>query len=787
MTDFTRNFDSTTPVNHSNHRVCDVEPLEARCLLSGVSPTANPAPTLTASAVLSASSTAEVSRQVSITLRAFSGSVQIGSNFYADVSSDAGTPNGLVYFYHDGSPIGAGWVVNGQAWMHSDHLPAGTHNIYAVYAGDADHDRAASNQISHVVTANPVNLAKAVIGRWDWRGNGATRIVGLYAPGAAVVPTGTLVFHNSPTLAGSSWNISTNLDARGQADFGLVDPPDDLQYLYYTYSGDANYPAESSLIYLPAPYTPAAPAPTSIVLGAQKSATNIGQPITLTAALQRPSRHSLSAVYSGTVQFWSDNNYLGSATVDPTGVATFVADNTQSVSRQMITTEDLYVVRAVYSGDATHAGAEAKIWHAVIPSARLTRVNLLADKTTASQDEPITFTARVTDVFNHSVGDQLGWVRLLDEWGKNIAPPVRVSPDGTAVFILHSLPADTYGISASYQGTLSQNGYTPAKSITIPIRITAASHVAHPDIHAKITSISTNRFPAKLTVTLSSSSAAIPTGKVAVYSQADGTLFLGYANLDATGAASLDFSAGMSKFYQKVRIIYFGDSAYAPTEKTISLTPAYGYLTEPIPSGLPATAGVALSIDIDGDATKDLVYRDQQTGSVIIRFMKTDGTTKGIKNLPAVPLAGWSLDTGGDIDGDGHANLLWRNLSTNRSYIWSVNTNGDLVSQGYINAGGVAAGWRMVATGDFNKDNKADIVWSNDLTGQRSVWLMNGTNVRSFAMFNHAPRDIAWIIDSVEDLNNDGNPDLLWRNTQTGGTFGWLLRSTAVIGTIAPL
>lgn len=36
--------------------------------------------------------------------------------------------------------------------------------------------------------------------------------------------------------------------------------------------------------------------------------------------------------------------------------------------------------------------------------------------------------------------------------------------------------------------------------------------------------------------------------------------------------------------------------------------------------------------------------------------------------------------------------------------------------------------WEIVGTGDFNNDNKVDILWRNKTTGQNFVWFMNGIN-----------------------------------------------------------
>jgi hypothetical protein len=37
--------------------------------------------------------------------------------------------------------------------------------------------------------------------------------------------------------------------------------------------------------------------------------------------------------------------------------------------------------------------------------------------------------------------------------------------------------------------------------------------------------------------------------------------------------------------------------------------------------------------------------------------------------------------------------------------------------------------WVIGGTGDFNGDGQVDIVWQNDVTDERLVWLMNGTDL----------------------------------------------------------
>jgi hypothetical protein len=38
----------------------------------------------------------------------------------------------------------------------------------------------------------------------------------------------------------------------------------------------------------------------------------------------------------------------------------------------------------------------------------------------------------------------------------------------------------------------------------------------------------------------------------------------------------------------------------------------------------------------------------------------------------------------------------------------------------------VGAPWYVAGTGDFNGDGKPDLIWQNEATGDRYVWLMSG-------------------------------------------------------------
>ena len=68
--------------------------------------------------------------------------------------------------------------------------------------------------------------------------------------------------------------------------------------------------------------------------------------------------------------------------------------------------------------------------------------------------------------------------------------------------------------------------------------------------------------------------------------------------------------------------------------------------------------------------------------------------------------------------------------------------------------------------GDFDGDGKADILWRNRTTGQDFIWLMNGGTITGSGSLGYVSSD--WTIEGVGDFNGDGKADILWRNTTHG-------------------
>ncbi|QSQ27655.1 FG-GAP repeat protein [Pyxidicoccus parkwayensis] len=141
----------------------------------------------------------------------------------------------------------------------------------------------------------------------------------------------------------------------------------------------------------------------------------------------------------------------------------------------------------------------------------------------------------------------------------------------------------------------------------------------------------------------------------------------------------------------------------------------------------------------------------------------------------------WQIGGVGDFNQDGVPDILWRNDSTGANGIWYMGGTDGATQVSNASIPIVSdLNWRMGGAGDFNQDGVPDILWRNDSTGANGIWYMGGTDGATQVSNAAIPTvsDPSWKIGGVGDFNRDGVPDILWRNDSTGANGIWYMGGT---------
>ncbi|MEP6809157.1 MAG: FG-GAP-like repeat-containing protein [Chthoniobacterales bacterium] len=204
---------------------------------------------------------------------------------------------------------------------------------------------------------------------------------------------------------------------------------------------------------------------------------------------------------------------------------------------------------------------------------------------------------------------------------------------------------------------------------------------------------------------------------------------------------------------------------------------AGGYATGDVRRVLLHELGHALGLNhSSGDNVMAPVTSDREvlSGDDLAAIHSLYGTPASTPPPTPTPTPGSGVKN--DFNGDRKPDLVWQNNVTGERGIWLMNGS-SMTAAVFLPS--VPIDWRIVSTADFNGDGQMDLLWQNKVTGECGIWYMNGTSLVSIQFLPTVP--VAWQIAATGDFNGDGHPDIVWQNTVTGQRVIWLMNGGTLI------
>jgi hypothetical protein len=201
----------------------------------------------------------------------------------------------------------------------------------------------------------------------------------------------------------------------------------------------------------------------------------------------------------------------------------------------------------------------------------------------------------------------------------------------------------------------------------------------------------------------------------------------------------------------------------------------------------------AVQADLNGDGHQDLVWRNYTTGNNAIWFMNNT-TSIGTAALPPAVNLNWQIVCTGVVDDNGTPDLIWRNSTTGDNAVWFLSHSGQNVTvTGTVALPPATAqfdpfgplDWQGAGVNDFNQDGHPDILYRNINDGRIAVWYMgggsDGSGITGTAIIGTSTNQ-AWRIRGTGDFNGDGSPDIVFRNSANGQNAVWYVANSQATG-----
>jgi hypothetical protein len=134
--------------------------------------------------------------------------------------------------------------------------------------------------------------------------------------------------------------------------------------------------------------------------------------------------------------------------------------------------------------------------------------------------------------------------------------------------------------------------------------------------------------------------------------------------------------------------------------------------------------------DFDGDGRADILWRSD-AGDVYLWLDSHAGAVAMTGQSVSSVGNDWSILGLGDFNGDGRDDILWRHAGDGELYVWNSQLGSPAVNFLGQSLGLVGLDWTVAAIGDYDGDGRADVLFRN-ADGRVYVWNSNDTGLVGF-------------------------------------------------------
>jgi V8-like Glu-specific endopeptidase len=192
--------------------------------------------------------------------------------------------------------------------------------------------------------------------------------------------------------------------------------------------------------------------------------------------------------------------------------------------------------------------------------------------------------------------------------------------------------------------------------------------------------------------------------------------------------------------------------------------------------------------DFNNDGNSDILWWHPTLGSVGVWLFNGALQVIGTQGVSWSTAAstGWQIVGTGDFNGDGNTDIMWWHGQTGAVGPWHLDGRGNVLSAGRLSWSATAgSNWKPVGTGDFNYDGMMDLLWHNTVSGEVDYWQLDraGRVKASSRLTWQAAASTGWKVVGTGDYNGDNKMDVLWHHPSSGSISAWFLNGPIVTGT----